>query len=69
MQEVEVRSKTRRGNCASHQESGFEQRPVEALAVESEQHGALGEPRGEFVQDGMLVRVIAHEELLDLQPA
>ena len=69
VEEVEVGAGGGRGERASHAIAGLDQRPVERFAVKGDQDGALSHAFLKGEEDGVLVGVIAHEELLDLQAA
>ena len=69
MKKVEMRGEARSGDGARHGETIFEKRPVEGFAVESDENGAVGEARGEFLKERMLLGKIAHEKLFYLQAA
>lgn len=69
MKQVEMRGEAGNGDGAGHSEAIFEQRPIEGLAVEGDENGALRKTRGEFVKNRVLFGEVAHEELFDLQAA
>jgi hypothetical protein len=54
-------------DAAGHSETAFEKRPIEGLAVEGDQDGALRDASGEFMEERVLLGEIAKEKLLDLQ--
>ena len=68
VKEVEVGAQCRRRNGSRHPIAGFEQRPVERLAVERDQHRTLCQPLGKRREQRTLFAVLAHEQLLDLKP-
>jgi len=67
MQQIEMRRERGRPDCARHAIARFKQRPIETFPIECDEHGSLGEARGQFEQHGMLFSVVAHEKLLDLK--
>ena len=69
MKQIEMRRQFRRLDRTSHTEAGIEQRPIETLAIEGNQHRAFAQPLGNLMQHGMLFVMVAHEELLDLNSA
>src|ERR1700674_574512 len=56
-------------NLPAHTIAGFEQRPVERLAIECHQHSALGEPLGQRGQQRALLAEVTHEQLFDFESA
>src|ERR1700674_3019162 len=66
MEEIQMRVEHGNVNGSRHLKSAHQQRPVEALSVECNQHRPLPEPSGEFQQDRIFLGGIAHEELFDL---
>ena len=69
VKKIEMRGEARSGDGARHGEAIFEKRPVEGFAVESDENGAVGEARGEFMKERVLLGKIAHEKLFYLQTA
>src|SRR6266849_9928990 len=69
MEEIEVCHKMWSCDGSCHRKTAFEQGPIERLAVEGEEHGAIGEPRSQLVQKRMFFGEVAHEELLDFEAA
>src|SRR5580692_673447 len=69
VKKIDVRYESRRLDAARHREAAVEQRPVESFAVESHKYWSFGDARGEFVQQRIFFRKVAHEKLLDLQRA
>src|SRR5262249_55648544 len=69
MQQIEMSRQLRRRNSPRHCESAFQQRPIKRFSVECHQYGPFGKSLREFAKDGVFIRKVAHEELLDLQAA
>jgi hypothetical protein len=69
MQQVQMRGELWDTHGAGHGEAIFEQRPIESLAVEGDEDWALGDARGELVEQGIFFVEVAEKELLDLQAA
>ncbi len=57
------------GIAARHGEAAVQERPVESLAVESDENGTFCDARGKFVKERILFGKVAHEELFDLKRA
>ena len=69
MQQIQMHGELGSGDGARHREAILEQRPVECLSIEGDEHGSFRQALREFVQDGMFLAEVAHQQLLDLQPA
>jgi hypothetical protein len=52
-----------------HLKSAYQQRPIEAFAVEGDQHGALPKASRKLEQDRIFLGGIAHKKLFDLNAA
>src|SRR5258708_27948841 len=69
MQQIEMRRQFRHPHASRHQVTALQQRPVKRFSVESYQHRALGDSRGELYQQGMLFGRLAYQELFHLRSA
>src|SRR5262249_27445483 len=69
MQQIEMRGELRDAHGTRHREEIFKERPIEGLAVESDQYGTFCYAVSKFVQDGVLFLEASHQQLLDLQAA
>jgi hypothetical protein len=67
VKEVKVGSRYRRRNGSRHPVPGFEQWPVEGLAVESDQYRTFCHARGKRREHRTFFTVLTHEQLLDLE--
>ncbi len=56
-------------NRSRHSKAALQQRPIEALSVERNQHGMLSQPARKLEQDRIFLSRIAHEKLFDLDSA
>ena len=69
VQQIEMRGQRRHANRPRHREAILQQRPVKRFPIERDQHGTLRQARRQFLQQRVLLRKIAQEELLHLQAA
>jgi hypothetical protein len=67
VKEVKVGSRCRRRNGSRHPIAGFEQWPVEGLAVERDQHRTFCHALGKRREHRTFFAVLAHEQLLNLK--
>ena len=69
MKEIEMRFEDGNLNRPGHLKSAYQQRPIEAFAVEGDQHGTLPKASRKLEQDGIFLGGIAHKKLFDLNAA
>src|SRR5215471_16878314 len=69
VKEIEVRSWSRHRDLATDAIASFEQWPIEAFTVESDDHGMFRDSFSQRAQQRALLAVLAHEELLDFKAA
>jgi hypothetical protein len=69
MQEVEMGGQFGEINLARHPKAVLKQRPIKALPVKCHENGPFAQPIGNLQQYGMLLVMVAHKKLLNLDTA